>query len=299
MDRVVRRPLVLAVHDPCSVLVGGVELWYELGKALVHVPPREVLLGDCVELGTDSLELLAKVERRHGYLVPAHPVGDVRLHLVVGPRVEQHAGDSVRLVSEVRVPVLHVSEDLVQVVRVHRACAHVELGVMRVVLAVDDQHVATPREGDVAFHGGQQVAYPVVECPLYIGRADLQVRPLAPVVLQDELLVEPAHLLVVFEVHEAGPAFALSLEQAVAGEPAGAHEHAVASARPIEAHAPVNVREVLLAHVAEVREEASQPALALRCGVRAQEQQHGRLEDAVHWRVRRELGPGANRLTAQ
>lgn len=49
VDRVVRRPLVLAVHDPCSVLVGGVELWYELGKALVHAPPREVRLRYRVE----------------------------------------------------------------------------------------------------------------------------------------------------------------------------------------------------------------------------------------------------------
>ena len=87
--------------------------------------------------------------------------------------------------------------------------------VARVVLGVDDEHPVPVAQHDVALHDGEHGPEAVVERPLDLrgrrpGKAALRL-----VVLEDELLEEPAHALVVHEPRE--PALAL----------VGGDEHAV------------------------------------------------------------------------
>ena len=122
---------------------------------------------------------------------------------------------------------------------------------------------------------------------------------LASVVLENELLVQVAHSLLVEEVHHAEAPALPRLEEALHDQPTHVHEHAIGLVVPVEAHVPVFARKVHVFHVREVRKQPSKCLLARLVDVRANQEHDRRLEDAVHARVRAELVVAANQLPAQ
>ena len=118
------------------------------------------------------------------------------------------------------------------------------------------------------------------------------------VVLEDELLVEAAHALLVEEIHHAHAAVALGLKESFDDEPAYGHQHAVGAVVAVIAHVPVDRVQVDLAHVREEDHKLLQALLARLRDVRAHEQRDRRLDDAIHRRVDAELVIGAHQLAA-
>ena len=119
------------------------------------------------------------------------------------------------------------------------------------------------------------------------------------VVLEDELLVEAAHALLVEEIHHAHAAVALGLKQSFDDEPAHRHQHAVGAVVAVIAHVPVHRVQVDVAHVREEDHELLQALLAGPSNVRAYEQRNRRLDDPVHRRVNAELVVRTHQLAAQ
>ena len=181
----------------------------------------------------------------------------------------------------------------------HGPLVEVALHRRRVVLRVDDEHAAASAQRDVGAHGGQTLRGLVVQRPLNEGGAGTQLRVFPAVVLEDELLVEAAHALLVEEIHHARGAVALSLEQPLDDEPAHRHEHAVRAIVAVVSHVPVDGVQVDVAHVREEHHELLQALLACFGDVRAHKQRNRRLDDAVHRRVDAELVVGAHQLAAQ
>ena len=122
---------------------------------------------------------------------------------------------------------------------------------------------------------------------------------LTSVVLEDELLVQVAHSLLVEEVHHAETPALPRLEKALHDQPAHVHEHAISLVVPVEAHVPVFARKVHVFHIREVRKQPSKCLLARLVDVRANQEHDRRFEDAVHARVRAELVVAADQLPAQ
>ena len=254
-----------------------------------------------VELRTYCLEGLVQVQCPHAYLVTAHLIHTIRLHVFVGLGVEQHARHAMLLVSagELRFLVFHVGEDLVQVAGVDALPVELLLRRVTVVLRVDDEDGPASCERYVGVHGGEHVIEAVVERPADVRRPRGKLWVLTSVVLKDELLVQVAHSLLVEEVHHAETPALPRLEKALHDQPAHVHEHAISLVVPVEAHVPVFARKVHVFHVHEVRKQPSKCLLARLVDVRANQEHDRRLEDAVRARVRAELVVAANQLPAQ
>ena len=263
--------------------------------------PREILLGDPIQLHANLLEGAIQVKGRRADAVAAHAVGGVGLDILVGGGVEEHARDLDTLprALEGHLLVLHVREDLVEVPRMHGPLVEVALHRGGVVLRVDDEDAAASAQCDVAAHGGQPIRHAVVERPVDEGRAGVQTGMFLAVVLEDELLVEAAHALLVEEIHHAHAAVALGLKQPFDDEPAYGHQHAVGAVVAVIAHVPVDRVQVDIAHVCEEDHELLQALLARLRDVRAHEQRDRCLDDAVHRCIDAELVVGAHQLAAQ
>ena len=149
--------------------------------------------------------------------------------------------------------VLHVGEDLVQVTRMDASLVKLLLHCVAVVLRVDDEDSRALLERYVSVHSGEHVIEAVIESPIDVRSPCGEFRVLASVVLKDELLVQVAHALLVEEVHHADASVFLRLEEALHDQPAHIHEHAVGLIVPVEAHVPVLMCKVYVAHVHEVR----------------------------------------------
>ena len=212
-------------------------------------------LGNFIELRAYLLERLVEIERPHAYLVAAHLVHAIRLDFFVGLCVEQHARYTVGFggTGKLHFPVLHVSEDLVQVTRMDASLVKLLLHCAAVVLRVDDEDSPALLERYVSVHGGEHVIEAVIESPIDVRSPCGEFRVLAPVVLENELLVQVAHALLIEEVHHADASVLLRLEESLHDQPAHVHEHAVGLVVPVEAHVPVLMRKVCVAHVHEVR----------------------------------------------
>ena len=117
-------------------------------------------------------------------------------------------------------------------------------------------------------------------------------------ILEDELLVEATHALLVEEIHHASGAVALGLKEPLDDEPAHRHQHAVRAIVSVVAHVPVDPVQVDVAHVREEHHEFLQALLACLRDIRAHEERDRRLNDAVHCRVDAELVVGAHQLAA-
>ena len=154
-----------------------------------------MLFRNRVEPGRNLVEGQVQVERAHADLISAHLVHTIRLHIFVGLSVEQHARNAMRLggTGKLSFLVLHVGEYLIQVTRVDATLIEsllvVQVSRLLVVLRVDDEDGPASPERYVGVHGRKHVVEAVIERPTDIRRTGGKLGMLAPVILEDELLV--------------------------------------------------------------------------------------------------------------
>ena len=91
-----------------------------------------------IELCSNIREISVQIKCLHTDLITAHLVTVVRLNCLVSCSIKKHAGNLVGLVPELRIFVLDVGKDLIQIAGMERVDIVLSLCGMRVILGVDD-----------------------------------------------------------------------------------------------------------------------------------------------------------------
>lgn len=105
-----------------------------------------------IELCGNLREITVQIKRPHADLVATHLVASVWLNGLIRCGIKEHAGNLVGLVPELRILVLDVGKDLIQIAGMERVDVVLSLRGVRVILGVDDKHLAASGEHDVALH---------------------------------------------------------------------------------------------------------------------------------------------------
>ena len=95
-----------------------------------------------IELCGNLREIPVQIKRLHTDLVATHLVAVVRLNGLIRCGIKEHAGNLVGLVPELCILVLDVGKDLIQIAGMKRVDVVLSLSGMRVILGVDDKHLA-------------------------------------------------------------------------------------------------------------------------------------------------------------
>ena len=85
-------------------------------------------------------------------MIATHLIDIIRLNCFVCCGIKEHAGNLVGLIPELRILVLDVGKDLLQIAGMERVYVVLSLRGMRVILSVNDKHLAPSGEHDVALH---------------------------------------------------------------------------------------------------------------------------------------------------
>lgn len=111
-----------------------------------------MLIHNRIQLCGNLREITVQIKRPHTDLVATHLVAVVRLNGLVRCGIKEHAGNLVGLIPELRILVLDVGKDLIQIAGMERVDVVLSLRGMRVILSVNDKHLAPSGEHDVALH---------------------------------------------------------------------------------------------------------------------------------------------------
>lgn len=79
-----------------------------------------MVIHDSIQLCGNLREILVQIKRLHADLIAAHLVVVVRLDRFVCCRIKEHAGNLMGLVPELRILVLDVGKDLIQITGMER-----------------------------------------------------------------------------------------------------------------------------------------------------------------------------------
>ena len=79
-----------------------------------------MVIHDSIQLCGNLREILVQIKRLHADLIAAHLVAVVRLDRFVCCRIKEHAGNLVGLVPELRILVLDIGKDLIQITGMER-----------------------------------------------------------------------------------------------------------------------------------------------------------------------------------
>ena len=79
-----------------------------------------MVIHDSIQLCGNLREILVQIKRLHADLIAAHLVAVVRLDRFVSCRIKKHAGNLMGLVPELRILVLDVGKDLIQITGMER-----------------------------------------------------------------------------------------------------------------------------------------------------------------------------------
>ena len=79
-----------------------------------------MVIHDSIQLCGNLREILVQIKRLHADLIAAHLVAVVRLDRFVCCRIKEHAGNLTGLVPELRIFVLDVGKDLIQITGMER-----------------------------------------------------------------------------------------------------------------------------------------------------------------------------------
>ena len=103
-----------------------------------------MIYSNAVELLTNSCKITVEVQRPDTDPVSAHLIHIIRLYSLIGCSIEKHPRNTMWLVAEVTVLVLHICEYLVQVGGMKRMNIKLGLRRMRVILGINDEYITTP-----------------------------------------------------------------------------------------------------------------------------------------------------------
>ncbi len=101
-----------------------------------------MFVNNSIQLRGDLGKVPIQIKCADADAITAHAITGIGLERLVGRRVEQHTGHSVRLVAKCRVLVLDVCENLIQIVRVERIRIILGLQRARIVLGVNYKYIA-------------------------------------------------------------------------------------------------------------------------------------------------------------
>ena len=79
-----------------------------------------MVIHDSIQLCGNLREILVQIKRLHADLIAAHLVAVVRLDRFICCRIKEHAGNLTGLVPELRIFVLDVGKDLIQITGMER-----------------------------------------------------------------------------------------------------------------------------------------------------------------------------------
>ena len=79
-----------------------------------------MVIHDSIQLCGNLREILVQIKRLHADLIAAHLVAVVRLDRFICCRIKEHAGNLTGLVPELRILVLDVGKDLIQITGMER-----------------------------------------------------------------------------------------------------------------------------------------------------------------------------------
>ena len=244
----------------------------------------------------DLGKVTVQVQGTDADLVSAHLIDVVGLYLLVRSGIEQHTGHRRGLGPKLRLFVLHIGEDLIEISGMQGMHIILRLRGVGVILCVDDQHLAPFGKGDVALHHGQHVPHIVVQRPRDLRGVSVQLRMLAAIVFQNELLIQAAHALLVQKVHQLRRPIRIGLQQPLDHQIADRNEHPVGLVVPMIADIPVDLVHIQGSYIAEKDQQLFQLLLAGFGNVRPQKQLHGGFQYAVQIGIHRKLVIGANQL---
>ena len=154
-----------------------------------------------IELCGNLREIPVQIKRLHTDLVATHLVAVVRLNGLIRCGIKEHAGNLVGLVPELCILVLDVGKDLIQIAGMKRVDVVLSLSGMRVILGVDDKHLAASGEHDVTLHYRQHRPDTIIQGPRDLRGRRRHLRTLLGVVFEDEFLVKTVHALL---IHKGG-----------------------------------------------------------------------------------------------
>lgn len=154
-----------------------------------------------IELCGNLREIPVQIKRLHTDLVATHLVAVVRLNGLIRCGIKEHAGNLVGLVPELCILVLDVGKDLIQIAGMKRVDVVLSLSGMRVILGVDDKHLAASGEHDVTRITGSIVPIPSSKALGICEAVAVTCGSLLGVVFEDEFLVKTVHALF---IHKGG-----------------------------------------------------------------------------------------------
>ena len=206
-----------------------------------------------------------------------------------------------RMILHRKLHVLHVGENLIEIARVQRVCPELNLRRMGVILRVDDQHAAfiPARQCDVRLHQRQHVAHAVVELPVNLRSRGDDFRMLPAVVVEDELLIQAAHALLVQKVCHAKRAVLLTLKQPLDNQPAHCNQHPVCLIVSVVLHMPVDGEQIDLIHIGKEHEQTANVLSARLADVAAKQQHQCAFDDLIHRGIDGEIIVRTDELTFQ
>lgn len=186
------------------------------------------------ELCGNLREIPVQIKRLHADLVAAHLVAIVRLNNLVRCGIKEHAGNLVGLAPELRILVLDVGKDLIQIAGMERVDIVRSLRGMRVILGVNDKHLATSGEHDVALHYRQHRPDTIIQGPQDLRGRRRHLRTLLGVVFEDEFLVQTVHALLIHKRGQLVFSGVCGQKHSFQNELTQADEHTIGIVVPLE-----------------------------------------------------------------
>ena len=105
-----------------------------------------------IQLSSNLREIPVQIKRLYADLVAAHLVAVIWLDRLVRCGIKEHARNLVRLIPELHILILDVSKNLIQISGMERMDVVLSLRGMRIILGVNDKHLITSGEHNVALH---------------------------------------------------------------------------------------------------------------------------------------------------
>ena len=107
---------------------------------------------NCIQLCCDLCEIPVQIKRADTDLVSAHLVAVIRLDDLIHCCVEEHTGNSMRLIPKLGILLLDIGKDLVQIAGVQRVNIILYLRRVRIVLGIYDKDRISLGQHNVALH---------------------------------------------------------------------------------------------------------------------------------------------------
>lgn len=187
-----------------------------------------------IELCGNLREITVQIKRPHADLVATHLVAIVWLNGLIRCGIKEHAGNLVGLVPELRILVLDVGKDLIQIAGVERVDVVLSLRGVRVILGVDDKHLAASGEHDVALHYRQHSPDTIIQSPRDLRSSRCHLRTFLGVVFEDEFLVQTVHALFIHKGGQLVFSGVCSQEHSFKDKLAQADEHTIGIIVPLK-----------------------------------------------------------------